>query len=298
MSERGFASIAGVVLPRMLAACTAAAAFWGCHQPAALKTAPYLGQKDIYIPGYGPVAVAQRSVQAPQIHVQEGFGVSFDSGPAFGEVGIPFIDDHAVSVDAEPARPEAAPSTAAFHAQLVNDIVAVRQAASAKKSSEPPRPREGGGKGSGPLEPMKDNPVPPLRAVSFEPLPKSAVGDAAGIAQVAPLAAGLPAPKASMSADYADPPSMDQFGGDLESIMYSEMLLAGSYQIQVGTSADFSAVVFEKSYFFTSDIDLHADFTRSGAENGFYWVRVAFIDLMNFESPFSKPRPYKFVRRR
>jgi hypothetical protein len=154
--------------------------------------------------------------------------------------------------------------------------------------------------GKGPPRPANDKSGPAGQAIVPGALPQLAIVGPPNLPQVGPQAVGLPIPKrTALPRDLSgDAPSIGQFAGELESIMYSEMLLAGSYQVQVATSAEFSEVLFEKAYNFTADIDLQADLYRAGAEDGYYFVRVAFIDLLNYHAPFSKPRVYRFVRRR
>ena len=286
-----------------LAVLAAAAPLAACGHPSALRAGRRPGAREIYIPGYGPApAAAERTAPVPGGQAEEGFDVAMDTEP-FLSVSPPVSAEGgalgpAVSVDSAPAQSEAVASTAAFHAQLVQDIVAARLAGAARNPVEPMKPMSEAGKR--PPGQASDRLSAAAQAIVPGAPPKLAIGGAPNLPQVGPQTVGLPmAKRMALPGDVpGDAPSIGQFAGDLESIMYSEMLLAGSYQVQIATSAEFSEVLFEKAYNFTADIDLQGDLYRAGAEDGYYFVRVAFVDLLNYHAPFSKPRVYKFARRR
>jgi len=284
-----------------LALLAAAAVFSACRQPAAVRAANRPGAGELYIPGYGPAPAPSEQTIPPgrteQVLREEEFEAATDTEPFLSESQPLSTEGAAVSLDRGPVRSGPAVSTAAFHAQLVQDIVAARLAVTARKPAEPLKPMSEGSKRLlGPEGAAAPAPQPALPGAA----PRLDIRDIPNVPQVGRQALALPAvDRAPLLREMpSEAPSISQFAGDLDSIMYSEMLLAGSYLIQIATASAFTTIFFEKSYYFTADIDLQADLRRAGAEDGLYWVRVAFIDLLNYQAPFSKPRVYNYTRRR
>ena len=71
---------------------------------------------------------------------------------------------------------------------------------------------------------------------------------------------------------------------------------AGSFRVQVATSADCSHPLLDHVYPELKGIDLHSELAQLGSPDGIYWVRVAFVDLLDNQQPFSKAHSYKFQR--
>ncbi|MDD5656841.1 MAG: hypothetical protein PHF00_06255 [Elusimicrobia bacterium] len=100
----------------------------------------------------------------------------------------------------------------------------------------------------------------------------------------------------SQTAAAIDPPPWSGINADMPRIAFMEPVMAGSYRLQVATSADCSSPLIDRVYAFVEEIDLHRDLAARGAADGVYWVRVAFIDLLDFQQPFGAARVYRFKR--
>jgi hypothetical protein len=69
----------------------------------------------------------------------------------------------------------------------------------------------------------------------------------------------------------------------------------GSYRVQVATEKEFAHVLFEKIYLFEEGGTLKEDLTKGGLRGGRYWIRLAFIDLLDFQHPYSAPRRFRLA---
>jgi hypothetical protein len=79
---------------------------------------------------------------------------------------------------------------------------------------------------------------------------------------------------------------MNSLGADMKSLSIGQPV--SGYHVQASRTRDFSSLVFDKSYSIDENI-------RLGDENippGVYWWRVAVVDLLGAELPFSAPRLY------
>lgn len=72
-------------------------------------------------------------------------------------------------------------------------------------------------------------------------------------------------------------------------------LSAGSLRIQVTPTKDFSVILLDKVYPFVDRMEVYEDLSAAGAGNGLFWVRMAYVDLLEFQHPFAKPRLYRFT---
>lgn len=83
---------------------------------------------------------------------------------------------------------------------------------------------------------------------------------------------------------------------DFDAKARDEMLQApesGSYRVQVSHSPEFQSVLFEKVYIFEEEMLILPDLRAYGLPSGIYWIRVAFIDLLDFQQPFSSPKRFR-----
>lgn len=79
---------------------------------------------------------------------------------------------------------------------------------------------------------------------------------------------------------------MEALGADMKSLSIGQPV--SGYHVQASRNRDFGSMVFDKTYSLDENI-------RLGDENippGVYWWRVAIIDLLGAELPFSAPRLY------
>ncbi len=154
------------------------------------------------------------------------------------------------------------------------------------------------------------------------PLPNTAVADAGApvpYGAVAPAAAppplSGPAPRGDGSpvagavfaisgggAEEAHPDAPPMSGVDKDEIskLLKNRLDIGAYRVQMSATREFSTIVFDKSFDAMTDINLYEEFRRSRirADRDAYWVRLAFIDLIAVETPFTEPRLYGLDKKR
>jgi hypothetical protein len=73
-------------------------------------------------------------------------------------------------------------------------------------------------------------------------------------------------------------------------------LVVGSFRVQVAKEGGKkSGLILDKTYTFADKVELYNDLEAAGAETGHYWVRIAYIDLLDFQHPYTRPRRYKFT---
>lgn len=68
---------------------------------------------------------------------------------------------------------------------------------------------------------------------------------------------------------------------------------SGSYRVQVSFTQNFEVILFEKVYIFEEEMLVLPDLRAHGLASGVYWVRIAFIDLLDFQQPFSSPKKFR-----
>ena len=109
---------------------------------------------------------------------------------------------------------------------------------------------------------------------------------------------GGPEPSPDAAAVAAPPMS----GVDKDEIarLLKARLDVGAYRVQMSVTRDFSPVIFDRTYDAMKDINLYEEFLASGvhADREAYWVRIAFIDLLEIEKPFTEPRLYGLDKKR
>ncbi|MBI5240285.1 MAG: LysM peptidoglycan-binding domain-containing protein [Elusimicrobia bacterium] len=126
---------------------------------------------------------------------------------------------------------------------------------------------------------VADLPVFEARAADFrgETMPgRSRIQVGAGVS----LAAQATAEDINASGD------MEALGADMKTLSIGQPV--SGYHVQASRNRDFATMVFDKTYSLDENI-------RLGDENippGVYWWRVAIIDLLGAELPFSAPRLY------
>jgi len=125
--------------------------------------------------------------------------------------------------------------------------------------------------------------------------PASADGQAQSNDEIA--ASGAPT---TASAAAATAPSMSAINRVEIAKLMENRLDIGAYRVQISPTADFEQPVFDKTYDMMKDINLFEEFRAEGVklEREAYWVRIAFIDLLNMELPFTKPRLYGMDKKR
>ncbi len=95
----------------------------------------------------------------------------------------------------------------------------------------------------------------------------------------------------------AEPPSAKGLNADIMNAVV-DPLEVGSYRVQVSDTEDFKAVLFDRTFAFLESQEVEADLRRSLPKGGKFWVRHAFIDLLEFQHPYSVPKRYRFRPRR
>ena len=149
-----------------------------------------------------------------------------------------------------------------------------------------------------PDETSLGRPTPPRRYLSPAAVKRPPVSR--DRAEQDPFAAQTPHipqdPANSSTATAIDAPPLSSLKAAIPEIAFVEPTMAGSYRLQVATSADCANPLIDRSYSFVDEIDLHHDLAVRRAPDGVYWVRVAFIDLLDYQQPFGAARPYKFRR--
>ena len=110
---------------------------------------------------------------------------------------------------------------------------------------------------------------------------------------------GGPSPAQDAAAVAAAPP-MSGVDKDEIARLLKARLDVGAYRVQMSVARDFSPVIFDRTYDAMKDINLYAEFLASGvkADRDAYWVRIAFIDLLEIEKPFTDPRLYGLDKKR
>jgi hypothetical protein len=95
-------------------------------------------------------------------------------------------------------------------------------------------------------------------------------------------------------------PAMSGLDKDEISKMLNARLDVGAYRVQISDSKSFEKPLFDRSYDAMKDINLYEEFLASGvhADREAYWVRIAFIDLIQIETPFTEPRLYGLDKKR
>ena len=79
---------------------------------------------------------------------------------------------------------------------------------------------------------------------------------------------------------------MNALGADMKSLSIGQPV--SGYHVQASRSRDFSSIVFDKSY----SVDENFRLQDENIPPGVYWWRVAIVDLLGAELPFSSPRLY------
>lgn len=157
---------------------------------------------------------------------------------------------------------------------------------SSQRWEDPERPDEvdpgQGAQGSRYLSPAK----PKDQKVKVEGAEATAKGQAAAIVGRAP-AAGSAAP------DLGTPPA--EVKAEAPQLLTDFSEEDGSYRVQISDTEDFKRILFDKTYPFLEDFDVRVEMRKALTKGGHYWVRSAFIDLLEFQHPFSKPKHY-YVR--
>ncbi len=135
--------------------------------------------------------------------------------------------------------------------------------------------------------------IPPDGAASSPP-PASAAPGTADAASLF-LDTGRAAPAAA-----AQPPLMSGLNKDEIGKLLKTRLDIGAFRIQLSETRGFEDVVFDRTYDALKDINLYDEFRVAGiiSARDAYWVRVAFIDLIDVETPFSEPRLYGLDKKR
>jgi len=103
---------------------------------------------------------------------------------------------------------------------------------------------------------------------------------------------------ASATAEGVNAPGdMDALGADLKRLAIGQPV--SGYHVQASRSRDFSGIIFDKFYSIVFDkSDSAGAVIRLRDEDippGVYWWRVAVVDLLGAELPFSEPRPYTYA---
>jgi hypothetical protein len=82
--------------------------------------------------------------------------------------------------------------------------------------------------------------------------------------------------------------------------MLKARLDVGAYRVQISVNKSFENPVFDRTYDAMKDINLYEEFVASGvrADRDAYWVRIAFVDLLQIETPFTEPRLYGLDKKR
>jgi hypothetical protein len=100
------------------------------------------------------------------------------------------------------------------------------------------------------------------------------------------VGAGVSLAAQATAEDISASGDMDALGADMKNLSIGQPV--SGYHVQASRNRDFAAMVFDKTYSLDETI-------RLGDENippGVYWWRVAIIDLLGAELPFSAPRLY------
>ena len=113
------------------------------------------------------------------------------------------------------------------------------------------------------------------------------------------VAAKIAAPSSDLDAKTgeAQPPSAKGLNADIMNAVV-DPLEVGSYRVQVSQTEDFRVVLFDRTFAFLESQEVEADLRRALPKGGRYWVRHAFIDLLEFQLPNSAPKRYRFRPRR
>lgn len=78
--------------------------------------------------------------------------------------------------------------------------------------------------------------------------------------------------------------------------MISDPTETGSFRIQISDSESFERILFDKVYLSEERINVRRDLLSSGLAPRAYWARVAFIDLLDYQQPYSAPRKVRLKR--
>lgn len=138
-----------------------------------------------------------------------------------------------------------------------------------------------------------------------EPLPALSAGTGA---KGGALAAGAPAGGGAVSLEGATLasggaealPTLSSLDNTAIKGMMEKRLDIGGYRVQLSETEDFAAPIFDGQYDIMQPIDLMDELAKAGikTEREAYWVRIAFIDLLAVEEPFTNPRLYGLDKRR
>lgn len=173
----------------------------------------------------------------------------------------PSLESPASGSRPDPAPPRAEPSAAARD-----------DSRPLSRPEPPPRYRSPAG--------LKDQPLPARPASFIEP----------GTAEAQDPAA----PRRSVQA------VLPAFRGGVESIDAPDVMIAdlaaGSFRVQAAPTKRYDSLLLDKVYEFADQGGVYDDLHAAEIPSGFVWVRVAFIDLLGFQHPFTKPRRYRFRR--
>lgn len=160
-------------------------------------------------------------------------------------------------------------------------------------SSLPESKVAAGGVKAGPGAPAVSAPASAGRA------PRGDEGPAAHVVFAVAGPEGGPAPNPDAAAAASAPPLS---GVDKDEIarLLKARLDVGAYRVQMSATRDFEPVLFDRTYDAMKDINLYEEFLTSGvkADRDAYWVRIAFIDLLEIEKPFTDPRLYGLDKKR
>lgn len=111
-------------------------------------------------------------------------------------------------------------------------------------------------------------------------------------AELKSLARAGGSPEAGLKA----PPALSDLEGAIPSMEISDMSSVGAFHVQMAATPDFAKALFDRTYSIMDDYDIEGDARKAGLRGGSYWVRIALVDLLGFEQPFSQPRRYKLKR--
>ncbi len=105
------------------------------------------------------------------------------------------------------------------------------------------------------------------------------------------------APSSSEESSLTAPQSeldspVSELKAEILSVVVEDPGIAGSYRLQLCLRESFDRIFFDKTYEFMAEVDFIKDLHDKGIEPGPYWIRVAFVDLLGFAHPFSKPKRY------